>query len=142
MQPRPQSNWVFFFLSTVRREISARGEIFNFNRSSKNWCHTWVSTRGETNIFLLHVTSGWNYIFKDLQRILQNVLRKKHSSYMQLQDYIKTMMLNFINKRRKIFNFKTFKIVLSATINSAIVTASLLFIKLVYSTTTKNLWYN
>ena len=28
---------------------------------------------------------------------------------MQLQDYIKTMMLDFINKRSKIFNFKTFK---------------------------------
>ena len=45
---------------------------------------------------------------------------------MQLQDYIKTMMLDFINKRSKMFNFKTFKIVLLATIYSTIVTASLL----------------
>ena len=44
---------------------------------------------------------------------------------MQLQDYIKTMMLDFINKRSTMFNFKTFKIVLLATINSKIVTASL-----------------
>ena len=39
---------------------------------------------------------------------------------MQLQDYIKTMMLDFIKKRSKMFNFKTFKIVLLATINSKI----------------------
>ena len=45
---------------------------------------------------------------------------------MQLQNYIKTIMLDFINKRSKMFNFKTFKIVLLATINSKIVTASLL----------------
>ena len=47
--------------------------------------------------------------------------------YMQLlsMDYIKTM-LNFINNRRRLFNFKTFKIVLLATINSIIVTASVL----------------
>ena len=44
---------------------------------------------------------------------------------MQLQDYIKTMMLDFINSS-KMFNFKTFKIVLLATINSIIVAASLL----------------
>ena len=44
---------------------------------------------------------------------------------MQLQDYIKSMMLYFINKRSKMFNFKTFGIVLLATINSKIVTASL-----------------
>ena len=34
---------------------------------------------------------------------------------MQLQDYIKTMMLDFINKRSKTFNFKTFKVVLLTT---------------------------
>ena len=33
---------------------------------------------------------------------------------MQLQDYIKTMMLDFLSKRSKMFNFKTFKIVLLA----------------------------
>ena len=44
---------------------------------------------------------------------------------MQLQDYIETIMLDFINKRSKIFNFKTFKIAF-ATINSKIVTSSLL----------------
>ena len=45
---------------------------------------------------------------------------------MQLQDYIKSMMLDFITKRINLFNFKLFKIVLLATINSIIVTASLL----------------
>ena len=45
---------------------------------------------------------------------------------MQLQDYIKTMMLDFINKKNKMFNLKTFEIVLLATIHSKIVTASLL----------------
>ena len=35
-------------------------------------------------------------------------------------------MLDFINKSSTMFNFKTFKIVLLATINSVIVTASLL----------------
>ena len=45
---------------------------------------------------------------------------------MQLQDHIKTKMLDFIKNRSKMFNFKTFKIVLLATMNSNIVTASLL----------------
>ena len=45
---------------------------------------------------------------------------------MQLRDYIKTMMLDFIKKRSKMFNFKIFEIVSLATINSIIVTASLL----------------
>ena len=36
---------------------------------------------------------------------------------MQLQDYIRAMMSDFVNKRSKMFNFKTFKIFLLATIN-------------------------
>ena len=40
---------------------------------------------------------------------------------MQLLHDIKTLMLDFINKRSKMFNFKTFKIVLLATTNSKIV---------------------
>ena len=36
---------------------------------------------------------------------------------MQLQDYIKTIMLDFINNTSKIINFKMFKIALLATIN-------------------------
>ena len=50
---------------------------------------------------------------------------EKDVSY-AVKDYIKTIMLDFINKRSKMFNFKTFKIVLLATINSKIVTALLL----------------
>ena len=51
------------------------------------------------------------------------------------------MMLDFINNRRKIYSFKTFKIVLLTTINSIIVTTSCqAFIKLVHCTATKDLW--
>ena len=50
----------------------------------------------------------------------------KNTFRMQLRDYIKTMMLDFIKKRSKMFNFKIFEIVSLATINSIIVTASLL----------------
>ena len=50
----------------------------------------------------------------------------KSTFRMQLQDHIKTMMLDFLKNRSKMFNFKTFKIVLLATMNSNIVTASLL----------------
>ena len=45
---------------------------------------------------------------------------------MQLQDYTKTMVLDIIKKRSRMFNLKTFKIVLLATVHSKIVTASLL----------------
>ena len=94
-------------------------------RAEKNWCHTWASTRDETNIFLLHFTPGWKYVCKDLRRILEKCFMEKDVC-MQLQDYIKTMMLDFINKRSMMFSFKTFKIVLLATINSKILTVSLL----------------
>ena len=50
----------------------------------------------------------------------------KSTFHMQSQDYIKTMMLNFINKKCEIFNLKRFKIVLLATINLIIVTTLLL----------------
>ena len=50
----------------------------------------------------------------------------KSTFRMHLQDYIKTFTLDFIHKRSKMFNLKTFKNILLATINSIIVTASLL----------------
>ena len=55
----------------------------------------------------------------------KNVLRKKSISY-AVTELQKNLMLDFINMRSTMFNFKTFKIVLLATINSVIVTASLL----------------
>ena len=55
----------------------------------------------------------------------KNVLWKKNISY-EVTELQKNLMLDFINKRSTMFNFKTFKIVLLATINSVIVTASLL----------------
>ena len=39
---------------------------------------------------------------------------------MQLWVYIKTMLLDFITNRSKMFNFKTFKVVLLATIDLVI----------------------
>ena len=45
---------------------------------------------------------------------------------MQLQDYTKILVLDFINKSNKMFDFKTLKIVLLVTISSIIETASLL----------------
>ena len=55
----------------------------------------------------------------------KNVLWKKNISY-EVTELQKNLMLDFINKRSTMFNFKTFKIFLLATINSVIVTASLL----------------
>ena len=54
------------------------------------------------------------------------MFKGKSTFRMQLQDYIKTKMLDFIHKRSKMINFRTFKIVLLATINSIILTAVLL----------------
>ena len=51
---------------------------------------------------------------------------EKSMLHMQLRDCIKSMMLDFITKKINLFNFKLFKIVLLATINSIIMTASLL----------------
>ena len=59
---------------TVTSEISPQG-------------HTWVSTRGDT--------------MQRYAAIYKNVSRKK-AFRMPLQDYIKTMMLDFINKRSNI----------------------------------------
>ena len=91
-----------------------------------NWCYTWVSIRGKTNIFFTSFApQGQNIFTKICSIFYKNVLWKK-TFRMQLQDYMKTMMLDSINKRSKMFNFEIFKIVLLATINSKIVTASLL----------------
>ena len=53
-----------------------------------------------------------------LARIIQKCFTEKSTSRIQLQDYINTMILDFFNKRSKMFKFKTFKIVLLATIRS------------------------
>ena len=50
-------------------------------RVEKNWCHTWVSTRGQINIFILHFTLGWKYICKGLRHILQKCFMEKNVSY-------------------------------------------------------------
>ena len=76
-----------------------------------------------------------NIYGKNCGMFYKNVLRKKTFG-MQLQDYIKAMMLDCISNRIKMLNFKTFKIALLATINSKNVTASLLLN--LYAT--KDLW--
>ena len=42
-----------------------------------------------------------------LERFEAYFTKMFYGKCMQLQDYIKTMMLDFVNKRSKIFNFKT-----------------------------------
>ena len=119
------ADWAFLCLYYYIRALRAPSHVkfrpgINFStRVENNWCYMWLSTRCEMNIFLLHFTLGWKYIWKDLWHI-QFFLRKKHVQKMQLQDYIKTILLDFIHKRSKMFNFKTFKIVLLATTNSII----------------------
>ena len=72
------------------------------------------------NIFYF-ISPGGENIFANICGIFyKNVIWKKMFR-MQLLDDIKTLMLDFINKISKMFNFKTFKIVLLATINSKIV---------------------
>ena len=78
------------------------------------------------NVFSLYFTQGWNYICKDLRCILQNCFAEK-ACFVCSTGLYKNLMLDFINKRSKAFiDFKWFKIVLLAAINSIIFTASLL----------------
>ena len=74
----------------------------------KKWYHTWVSTQGETNTF--YFISLWiGLIFAKICGIFyKNILRRKHVC-MQLQDYTKILILDYINKSNKMFDFKTFK---------------------------------
>ena len=67
---------------------------------------------------------GENIFAKICDIFYKNAIWKK-TFHMQLQNYIKTVIIDFINKRSKIFNFKAFKIVLLAKANSKIMTASL-----------------
>ena len=113
------------FKSTVTREILPGVKFLILTWVGKNWFHTWVSTGPKGTFFYFISPRGENIFGKICGIFYKNVIRKK-TFCMQLQGYIKTMMLDFINKRSKIFKFKTFKIVLLATINSKIVTASLL----------------
>ena len=104
----------------------APGWNFQNQPRLKKICVTLEFQPGAKLIYFYFISiRGENIFAKICSTFYENVLRKK-TFRMQLQDYIKTMMLDFINKRNKMFNFKTFKIVLLATINSKIVTASLL----------------
>ena len=136
-------HWLIIFptkhndlINDCQREHSPRGEFSISTRVAKNWFHTWVSTRDKVNLFCFISARGENIFAKNCGIFYKNVLRKKMFR-MQLQDYIKPMMLYFINKRSKMFNFKIFGIVLLATINSKIVTASLCWTCIA---ATKDLW--
>ena len=113
-----------------------------FDNIDKEHCYTWNFAPGWSRLKKFGVTlefqpgakriffyfiSPWgeSILAKICGIFYKNVLQKK-TFRIQLQDYIKTMMLDFINKKSKMFNFKKFKIVILATIHSKIVTASLL----------------
>ena len=93
-------------------------------RVEKNWCHTWVSTHDKTNIFYF-ISPGVKLYLQRFAAYFTKMLYGKRRFVCRLQDYIKTTMLDFINKISSMFNFKTFKIVLLTAIDSKIVAASL-----------------
>ena len=92
---------VFFMQSLEHRhtwKFLSRGEIFNFNPGWKKLVSHLRFNPGQNEYFLLHFTLGWKYIAKICGIFYKNILRKT-TFRMKLQDYIKTMMLDFINKR-------------------------------------------
>ena len=48
--------------------------------NTKSLKNSWVSTRGKTNIFLLHAIPGWKYICKYLMHNLQKSITEKARS--------------------------------------------------------------
>ena len=69
------ADWAFLCLYYYIRALRAPSHVkfrpgINFStRVENNWCYMWLSTRCEMNIFLLHFTLGWKYIWKDLWHI-------------------------------------------------------------------------
>ena len=73
---------------------------------------TWVKQDGVTREFQLGVKLMFFSSFHPslklyLERFEAYFTKMFYGKFMRLQDYIKTMMLDFVNKRSKIFNFKT-----------------------------------
>ena len=79
-------------------------------RVEENWCHTWDSTRGKTNISYFISPWGENIFAKICGIFYKNILRKT-TFRIKLQDYIKTMMLDFISKRTQLAQRRCDKIV-------------------------------
>ena len=101
-------------------KISPWGEIFNFCQGWKKLLsHLSFNPGRNQSPHPIHPTRGENTPGKI--RGIKNATWKK-TLRMQLQD-IKTMMLDSINKRSKMFNFKAFKIVLLAISNNSEIVA-------------------
>ena len=97
---------VNFTKSIVTREISPRGEIFNFNPCWKKMVsHLSFNTGQSKNVFASFHTELISYAVTGLY---------------------KNYDVRFHQQENKVFNFKTFKIVLLATINWKLVIASFL----------------
>ena len=84
----------------------APGWNFQFQPGLKKLVSHVSFNPGQSEYFLLYSSRGENVLAKICSKFYKNVLWK-NTFRMQLQDYIKTMMLEFINKRSKMFNFKT-----------------------------------
>ena len=121
---------IFWIDTESLKNIELRTEVHNFrtpavleHRHTWNFAPEWnfqfqpglkklvshVSFNpGRNEYFLLHFIPGWKMFAKICSIFYKNVLWE-NTFLMQLQDYIKTMMVEFINKRSKMFNFKTLK---------------------------------
>ena len=92
------------------------------------------------NIFSLYFTQGRELYMQRFAVYFTKLFRGKSMFCMQLQDYIKAMMLDFINKRSKEFiDFIDFIVLSFIGCNEFNNIYSLPFIKLVYSVATKYL---
>ena len=94
------------FLHGVKFSVSTRVEK-SFNPGQNEYFFT--SIHAEVKIYL-----------QRLAAFFTNILNGKSPFCMRLRVYIKTMLLDFITNRSKMFNFKTFKVVLLATIDLVI----------------------
>ena len=100
---------MFIFVSMLRALSHMKfhpGVKFSIStRTEKNWCQTWVSTRGETNIYSFRFTLRWKYICKDLQHILQKDFTESISSTKKVRCFVLERLkqfywLQFIQKLR------------------------------------------
>ena len=85
--------------------------FFQFQLGFKKIVVTPEFQPGAKRILLYFISPRDETIFAKICAIFYKNASRKKTFRMQLQDYMKAMMLDFINKRSKIFNFKTFKTV-------------------------------
>ena len=114
-QPPDMIESIYNFYGTLSHvKISPRGEIFSFNPGWKKF------QPGSKRIFFTSIHAEVKIYLQRLAAFFTNILNEKSPFCMQLWVYIKTMLLDFITNRSKMFNFKTFKVVLLATIDLVI----------------------